>query len=574
MGNCNRSNFHETEEKENLNPNFLQLMDSNNNQSKKDQLIEFIEKTINSRYFREMSYFKRVFRIKKNFKCQKDLFYDIKVIQNIRSGRLFNLKIITKENIKFIDQDKFKKIFAAEMRVLQTLKIRNIETLMNIYLDKSSNDFKLYIVTNYTSRFTLHDEINKRINEKRRFSRNELACIINFFVELLIKFQSVKLVYRNFTPQNIFFVKEGNLQTLCLRNFYFSIYSDSDSKIRGMTGTLWYMAPEMLQDSQYDSKIDIWSCGLIFYSFLTLENPMTEFTTKNQIIDVLKMNKCFKKIYSLVKYGIDEHALNLTYKMLVEDPQLRISPDFIKEAKYFREIGDIIDKERFAKLLNSIDWKNIEKLKLKIKNLKVMHNINFYLFSNLKPYFLDGEESILLGSFFDYLDSGKDGIIKKSEMEKILMNDQILFGKNNIIHYMEILEILLNNDLRQMEIKESPYLKDTINYEHFIVSNIIIKIYCNKDKEWVKKGMKMMFYELDADFKNSISLEEIQNMFHQVHNSEYLKNNLRNLICDSFYNSDAVRDFNEMSLYDIENFLLYEWVILTEDQKEMTEGNK
>ena len=105
MGNCNRSNFHETEEKENLNPNFLQLMDSNNNQSKKDQLIEFIEKTINSRYFREMSYFKRVFRIKKNFKCQKDLFYDIKVIQNIRSGRLFNLKIITKENIKFIDQD-------------------------------------------------------------------------------------------------------------------------------------------------------------------------------------------------------------------------------------------------------------------------------------------------------------------------------------------------------------------------------------------------------------------------------------------------------------------------------------
>jgi serine/threonine protein kinase len=570
MGNCNRSNFHETEEKENNNPNFLQLVDSNSNQLKKDHMIEFIEKTINARYFRDMAHFKRIFRIKKNFKCQQDLFYDIKVIQNIRSGRLFNLKIITKDNIKFYDQEKFKKIFSSEMRVLQNLKIRNVETLMNVYLDKSMNDFKLYIVTNYTSRYTLHDEINKRIKEKRRFSKIEVATVIKFFVELLIKFQSVKLVYRNFTPQNIFFVKEGNLKTLCLRNFYFSIYSDSDTKIRGMTGTLWYMAPEMLQDSHYDSKIDIWSCGLIFYTFLILENPMIEYTTKNQIIDALKMNKCFKKIYSLVKYEIDEHALNLTYKMLAEDPQLRISPDFIKEAKYFREISDLVDKDQFTNLLNSFDWKIVEKLKLKIKNLKCMHNINFYLFSNLKHYFIDSEESILLGNFFNYLDSGKDGIIKKSEMEKILMNDQLLFGKNNIEKYMEILEILLNNDLRKMEFKESPYLKDTINYDHFIVSNIIIKIYCFKDQEWVKKGLKMMFYELDADFKNSISLEEIQNMFHVVHNSEYLKNNLRTLISDSFYNPDAARDFNEMSLYDIENFLLYEWVILSDEQNELT----
>jgi serine/threonine protein kinase len=575
MGNCHRSNFHIIEEEQKsvtgdkLNSNLLQLLDKNNTYLKKDQMIEFIEKTINPRYFRDMAHFKRMFRIKKNFKCQKDLLYDIKVIQNIRSGRLFNLKIITKEGIKFIDQEKFRKMFSAEMRVLQTVIYRNVESLVNVYIDRSLNEFKLYIVTNYTTRFTLHDEINKRIQEKKRFSNSEVASMIKFFAEILLKFQSEKLVYRNFSPQNIFFVKEGNLQTLCVRNFYFSVFIESDTKIRGMTGPLWFMAPEMLQDTLYDGKVDIWACGLIIYTFLTLENPLTEYTTKNQIAEIIKTNKCFKKISSLVKYGIDENALDLTYKMLVEEPQLRISPDFIFEAKYFKELSLTVDKDQFVKLLNSFDWKIVEKLKFKIKNLKVMHNINFCIFFNLKHYFIDIEERILIGNFFDYLNYSKDGILKKSEIEKNLLNDHKLFGRNNITQYMEILDILLNNDLREKEFKDSPYLKDTVYYEHFIVTCIILRMYCNKDQEWVKKRVKMMYNELDSDASNSISLDEIQNAFHEVPSNDYLRNNLKILISDSFYNPVVIRDFNDMSLSDIQNLLFYECIILSEEQKEM-----
>jgi serine/threonine protein kinase len=576
MGNCNKSNFHiEDNVDQNsvnylqLNNNFLQVFEKNNTSSKKDALIEFVERIIEPRYIRDMSNFKGMYRIKKNWKCQKDLIYQIKVIQNIRSGRLFNLKIITKEEIKFMQEYKFKKIFASEMRVLQTLKCRNIESLVNVYIDTSLNGFILYIVTNYTTRFSLLDEINKRIAEKKRFSKSEVASVVKFLAEILFNFKSEKFVFRNFSPDNIFLIKEGNLETLCVRNFYFSEFSNSDNKIRGMTGPLWYMAPEMLKDSFYDAKVDVWSCGMIIYTLLTLENPFIQFTTANHIKEIIRVNKCFKNISSLTKYGIEYSALNLTFKMLVENPNLRISPEVMLEDDYLKEISLIVDKGQFGNLLNSFDWKIVDELKLKIKNLKIMHDLVFYLFFNLKQYFIDNDENILFSNFFNYLDTSKDGLLRKSKIEQILLKDVELFGKNNIIRYIEILEVLLNNDLMNREVTKNPYLKDTINFEYFLVANILLKMYCDRKQDWVKKRIKIMYYELDVDSSNSISMDEIQVVLHQIPIKEYLKNNLKILLSDSYYNPYVIMDFNYMSINDLEKFLFYECVLLTEEKNEI-----
>jgi serine/threonine protein kinase len=574
MGNCNKSNFHiEDNVDQNsvnypqLNNNFVQVFQKNNTSYKKDALIEFVERIIEPRYIRDMSYFKGMYRIKKNWKCQKDLIYQIKVIQNIRSGRLFNLKIITKEEIKFMEEYKFKKIFASEMRVLQTLKCRNIESLVNVYIDTSLSDFKLYVVTNYTTRFSLLDEINKRIAEKKRFSKSEVFSVVKFLAEILFNFRSEKFVFRNFSPDNIFLTKEGNLETLCVRNFYFSVFSNSDNKIRGMNGPLWYMAPEMLKDSFYDAKVDVWSCGMIIYTLLTLENPFIEFTTTNQIKEIIRINKCFKKISSLTKYGIEYSALNLTYKMLVENPNLRISPEVMLEDDYLKEISLKVDKGQFGKLLNSFDWKIVDELKLKIKNLRIMHDLVFYLFFNLKQYFIDNDENILFSNFFNYLDTSKDGLLRMSKIEQILLQDVELFGKNNIIKYTEILEVLLNNDLTKREVTKNPYFKDTINFEYFLVANILLKMYCDRKEDWVKKRIKIMYYELDVDSSNSISMDEIQVVLHQIPIKEYLKNNLKILLSDSYYNPYVIMDFNNMSINDLESFLFYECVLLTEEKK-------
>ena len=42
-----------------------------------------------------------------------------------------------------------------------------------------------------------------------------------------------------------------------------------------MCGTPLYMAPEILKGHQYDSKVDVWSLGTIFYEMLTGFTPFT-----------------------------------------------------------------------------------------------------------------------------------------------------------------------------------------------------------------------------------------------------------------------------------------------------------
>ena len=53
-------------------------------------------------------HFKRLYRVKKNIKCEDNDFYQIKVIENKRTAQLFNAKIITKEIIKLMKKENCK----------------------------------------------------------------------------------------------------------------------------------------------------------------------------------------------------------------------------------------------------------------------------------------------------------------------------------------------------------------------------------------------------------------------------------------------------------------------------------
>ena len=44
--------------------------------------------------------------------------------------------------------------------------------------------------------------------------------------------------------------------------------------MKGIAGTLAYMAPEMIMGEQYDEKLDSWSLGVIFYMLLSLQHPI------------------------------------------------------------------------------------------------------------------------------------------------------------------------------------------------------------------------------------------------------------------------------------------------------------
>jgi hypothetical protein len=89
--------------------------------------------------------------------------------------------------------------------------------------------------------------------------------------------------------------------------------------------------------------------------------------------------------------------------------------------------------------------------------------------------------------------------------------------------------------------------------------------------EWVKRRVNIMFFELDIDNSNSISIDEVQAVFHQVKNKDYVKETLKTIATENLFNPQIIENFDEMDAADIENLLFYECVKITPEQEEEIE---
>lgn len=566
MGNCNRKEF--VDDDDNLGREKL-LADMEFLKMKyraKDPIIEFIEQVVPGGYLKEIAHFREIYKVKKNFKCQRDLFYRIQVLENTRSGRLFNVKTIKKSEMILIGLENFKSIFFNEMKSLDIFKHPNVESLIDVYIDTSKDDMKLYIVTNYTPRQSLLDVINTNIEEKRRFEDREISIMMKILVQTVYKLKSMNIIHRNLSPENIFFLKEGIYYTLSIRNFYFSaIVTSGSQQVRGLTGGLWFMAPEILKELTYDFKVDVWSLGIIFYMLVTLENPYSKFSNKDEIIEALKSGVCFRKFKDLKKLGYNVDALTLIYKMLAEEPNHRIPTEMVMEDKFFEDNEkNFLEKIVFAKFIE-YDWKEMEKLQYKIKNMPALHDIIFYIIYNLKDYFIDVEELIYLNEFYKFFDRNNDGQIGINEIEDQLTSDLTIFKIENIKGYVEAMQSVVNTEFRNTV--TSGYQRESVSYDFFLVANIILRLFKNKDLDSTIKKVEIMFTELDLDRGGTVSIEEIQAFF----KNKYQKNVfdiLKAAYKEDLFERTKIKDFNELTEEDIRQLLFYECIKLTPEQEE------
>ena len=369
---------------------------------------------------KDYKHFFATYRIKKKVSTAKDILYKILVIQNIHSGRLFNAKVIKKSEILEMGKENFKTLFSNEIRTLSKFKHPNVECITQIYCNTNVDDIKLVIITNYTPKFSLLDSINYHIKNKIKFEDKNISIIMKVLFETIYKFKNEEIIHRNICPENIFFYIEDNYYTLCLRNFYFSSIGTPTAK--GLIGPLIFMSPEMLKDGAYDYKTDIWSLGIIFYMLITLENPLSQFKSKEKLLEAIKSRSAFKDQLELEKLDYNTDACKLMHQMLNDDPYNRISFEMIIEDKFLKDHDkNYLSEDNFKKFIQ-VDDNVALTLIQKLVNCPDLHNLIFYMIHKLKDFFLEVDDIMYLNELYKYLDKDNDGYVMSKEIQQIIDN--------------------------------------------------------------------------------------------------------------------------------------------------------
>lgn len=251
-----------------------------------------------------------------------------------------------------------------EIALLKELNHKNIVTL----LDVIHTSKKLTLVFEYC------DSDLKKIMDNLKGEKLSKETVKLYLYEMLQGIGYIhkhKILHRDLKPQNLLINSNGVLK-IC----DFGLARGSGIPIRIYTNevvTLWYRAPDILLGSKiYDTSVDIWSIGCIFAEMI-MGVPMFIGKNENEQLDKIftllgtpdeneyqwlkespewngyinnenfkKFEKQdMKKLYPTIE---DEEAYDLLKKMIVFEPDNRISAADALKHPYFNSIAKTIEQ--------------------------------------------------------------------------------------------------------------------------------------------------------------------------------------------------------------------------------------
>jgi len=229
-----------------------------------------------------------------------------------------DLNIAVKKIDKYNPNMKKLKNIDEEIKILQIIKSHPHPNIVKCYDILETNDF-FYIIMELCD-CNLKSILTKPIKEK--YAKFYYKQLLNGMNHLVLH----NIVHRDLKPQNILLTD----QNMCLKIADFGLSSRSTSKhITMQCGSPMYMAPEILNGSKYNNKIDIWSSGIILYEILFNINPFYGCKKSSDIIEKIHnieippkssynisiSNECFDILESLLE--VNEHS-RISWEKLID----------------------------------------------------------------------------------------------------------------------------------------------------------------------------------------------------------------------------------------------------------------
>lgn len=246
-------------------------------------------------------------------------FGKVRMVQHIKSKRKFALKYMDKSSC--IQRRAIQHIIT-ERNLLEQIQSPMITNLRYCFQD----DDTLFLVLD-----PMEVDLRLCLEQQLELGEDQVRHYVACLAIALDHLRSQRIVHRDIKPENIL-LDASNYAHLSDFNIAVQL-TPSDPLAWTRSGTMAYMAPEMLAKKGYDGSVDWWSLGIVAFELLFGMRPFRAETKDELIHSILKNPILFPSKVSV-------ECMDLIRGLLDKSPHYRLGNDFekFKSHPWFRDL--------------------------------------------------------------------------------------------------------------------------------------------------------------------------------------------------------------------------------------------
>ena len=275
-----------------------------------------------------------------------------------KTQKVYCIKVIEKQGImeqKLVDQ------MNREIEIMYILNNPHCLRLKNHFED----DTNFYLVMPLASKGQLYRVLKKF----RKFDERTAAQILRETISALQYLHSFNppIIHRDIKPENLLLNEGGRV---LLADYGWSNFNMEGDVRKTFCGTPEYIAPEMLMKKGHDTRVDIWSIGILMFELLAGYSPFVAKTNQELYQNIKRLKIQWPK-------DMPPLAKNLISKILKINPLERPTFDEILNHQWFKQtkmIKPLLEnkmkslKDLLAfHMLNGCDDETLEKINKLLK---------------------------------------------------------------------------------------------------------------------------------------------------------------------------------------------------------------
>ena len=230
------------------------------------------------------------------------------LVQHNKTQAQYAIKAIDKRNANNIQERPY---FRREIEIMYRIHHPNVVKLFGHFEDNTY----CYFIMEYIPGGNIYSYVPK--NGIRTISTQQVASIIKDVIAATYFLHNMvpPIIHRDIKPENVLLASGMQAK---LTDFGWSNYMQGEYKRTTVCGTPIYLAPEMINNTGHDEKVDIWCIGVLLFELMTGVQPWQGTDVNTVKMNIIRLRINWPK-------NMDRKAADLISKILRYNPSERIS---------------------------------------------------------------------------------------------------------------------------------------------------------------------------------------------------------------------------------------------------------